>query len=415
MKADIITIGDEILIGQITDTNSQFIAEQLNLIGFEIRQISSIADEEKHILSLLDEITPHTDLVLITGGLGPTEDDKTKESLAKYFNAKLVRDDAVLNDVKTFVEGKGFVMNERNCKQAEVPDNCRVIRNKNGTAPGMWFKKNKTVYISMPAVPFEMKEMLLTSVLPLLQRQFHLPEVVHENILTFGYPESELAEILNEWERSLPASVKLAYLPSPERIRLRLSTVSSDRKQSEKILSRAVKTLKNIIGESIFGYGDRYLQDALHDLLIEKKYTVSTAESCTGGKIASLLTSVSGSSAYFKGGLVAYSNEVKRSLLHVPQSVLDTYGAVSKQTVEYMLKGQLDLFGTDYGIAVSGIAGPTGGTADKPVGTTWIAVGNKEKIIAKKYMFGNRRLIAVRLASARAMDNLRRFILGFDF
>lgn len=415
MNADIITIGDEILIGQITDTNSQFIAERLNIAGFKIRQITSVADDKKHIISVLDEVSGYSDLVVITGGLGPTEDDLTKQTLTEYFNTRLVLNEDVLEDVKRFVKSKGFDLNERNIKQAEVPENCEIIRNKNGTAAGMWFEKDRTVFISMPAVPFEMKEMFDESVLPLIKKQFKLPEVLHKTVLTYGFPESTLAEILSDWEQNLHPKISLAYLPSPERIRLRLSMICDEKKKAENILKNEISKLKNIIGESIFGYGDLFLQDAISELLTGKGKTVSTAESCTSGNIARLITSIPGSSEYFKGGVAVYSNEAKTSLLKVSEKILEKYGAVSKEVVEQMIRGQLELFGTDYGIAVSGIAGPAGGTEDKPVGTTWIAVGNNEKIIARKYTFGTRRLLNVRFASARALDNLRRFILGYDF
>ena len=415
MKADIIAIGDEILIGQITDTNSQFIAEKLNLSGFEIRQITSVADDKNHIVSVLDEVSKHTDLVLMTGGLGPTEDDLTKQTLTDYFGGNLVLNEEVLEDVRQFVKNKGFELNERNRKQAEVPDNCKIIRNKNGTAAGMRFEKNNTIFISMPAVPFEMKEMFETSILPFLKEKFNLPKIVHRNVLTYGFFESSLAEKLSSWEEQLHPKIKLAYLPSPERIRLRLSMICDSEEKAEKILDEEVQKLQNLIGESIFGYGDIFLQEALAEILKEKKATISTAESCTSGNIARLITSVPGSSAYFKGGIAAYSNEVKTALLKVPEEILEKHGAVSREVVEQMVKGQLELFNTDYGIAVSGIAGPDGGTPEKPVGTTWIAVGNKNKIIARKYTFGTRRLLNVRFASSKAMDNLRRFILGYDF
>jgi len=414
MKADIITIGDEILIGQITDTNSVFIAERLSAAGFEIRQITSVADTKEHIFEVLDEVSKYADLVIITGGLGPTEDDLTKQSLADYFGTRLVMNEDVLDDVKQFVKSKGFNLNERNIKQAEVPENCKIIRNKNGTAAGMWFEKDNTVYVSMPAVPFEMKEMFESSVLPLVKKHFKTPEVIHRNILTYGYFESDLAEKISEWEKNLHSKISLAYLPSPERIRLRLSMICDSEKKAEDILDAEIEKLKGIIGENIFGYGDMFLQDAIAEILKNSNLTVSTAESCTSGNIARLITSVPGSSAYFKGGIIAYSNEVKTTLLKVSEDVLEKNGAVSKEVVEQMVKGQLELLKTDFGIAVSGIAGPDGGTEEKPVGTTWIAIGNNEKIIAKKYTFGTRRLLNVRFASTRAMDNLRRFILGFD-
>jgi nicotinamide-nucleotide amidase len=413
MKADIITIGDEILIGQITDTNSQWIAEQLNLIGFTIRQMTSVADEKRHIINTLEAVLKDTDLVIITGGLGPTEDDITKQTLADFFGSKLVTDNDVLNHIEAFVKSRGaFTLNERNRKQAEVPENCTVIKNPYGTAPGMLFRTNNKIVISLPAVPFEMKEIMSQSVLPLLQKEFKLPAVIHKNIMTIGIPESTLAETIHDWEMQLPPTVKPAYLPSPERIRIRLSMTTDDRFSGEKILDAEIKKLQKIIEPSIFGYGDVFLQDVIGKLLTGRKETLSSAESCTGGNIGKLITSVPGSSAYYKGGTIAYSNEIKERFLNVPIEILEKYGAVSEETVLSMAKNQRTLFNTDYALAISGIAGPDGGTEDKPVGTVWIAVAGKENATAKKYNFGNKRDINIRLSSSRALDLLRKFILN---
>ncbi len=413
MKADIITIGDEILIGQITDTNSQWIAEQLNLAGFEIRQITTVADDKQHIMNVLDEVSAFTDLVIMTGGLGPTEDDLTKETLVEYFDTELKLNEDVLSDVKEFVLSKGFQLNERNVKQAEVPENCKVLRNKNGTAAGMWFEKNNTVYISLPAVPFEMKELVRRQVLPVLEKEMQTPNVIHKTVLTYGIPESSLAELLSDWEQNLHEKIKLAYLPSPERIRLRFSMVCKEKEKPLKIIDSEIEKLKKIIGEAIFGFGDSFLQDAVGIILRDRKATLSVAESCTSGNVSRLITSVPGSSDYFKGGIVAYSNEIKNKQLNVSQTLLDDFGAVSKEVVEAMAVGQRELFQTDYSIAISGIAGPGGGTEEKPVGTTWIAVADKDNIIAKKYTFGKMRDVNVRFASAKALDMLRKYILGY--
>ncbi|NPA44259.1 MAG: competence/damage-inducible protein A [Chlorobi bacterium] len=413
MKADIITIGDELLIGQITDTNSQWIAEQLNLIGFEIRQITSVSDDKKHIKKTLDDVLDYANLVVITGGLGPTEDDLTKETLAEYFNSELKLNEDVLQDVKDFVQAKGFDLNERNIKQAEVPTNCKVLRNKNGTAPGMWFEKNEKVIISLPAVPFEMKELVERQVIPKLKDRFKLSNVIHKTILTYGIPESSLAEILSDWEQKLHKKIKLAYLPSPERIRLRFSMVCDDKEKANSIINKEIEKLKGIIGKAIFGEGDMYLEEAVGKLLKEKGATLSVAESCTAGNVSRLIASIPGSSEYFKGGVVSYSNEIKNKQLGVAQNLLDDFGAVSKQVVEAMVTGQRELFDTDFSIAISGIAGPGGGTAEKPVGTTWIAVASKDGVISKKYTFGKRRLLNVRFASSKALDMLRKYILGY--
>jgi len=413
MKVDIITIGDELLIGQITDTNSQWIAEKLNLAGFEIRQITSIADDKEHIKSILDEVLKYTDIIVITGGLGPTNDDITKETLAEYFNSEMSINEKVLEDVKSFVEAKGFFMNYTNIQQARVPDNCKILRNKNGTAPGMWFERDNTIFISLPAVPFEMKELMERQVLPKLKEVTKTPNVIHKTVLTYGIPESTLAELIGDWEQKLHAEIKLAYLPSPERIRLRFSMICDNKEKCNSIIEDEIEKLKKIIGKSIFGYGNMFLEEAVGKLLKEKRATLSIAESCTAGNISRLIASVPGSSEYFKGGIVSYSNEIKNKQLGVSQDLLDDFGAVSKKVVEAMATGQRELFNTDYSVAISGIAGPGGGTAEKPVGTTWIAVASKDGVISKKYTFGKRRLLNVRFASSKALDMLRKYILGY--
>ncbi len=413
MNADIITIGDEILIGQITDTNSQWIAEKLNSAGFNIRQITSTGDDKEQIFNLLNEVSDKSDLIILTGGLGPTEDDITKETLADYFNTRLVLNEEILNDVKSFVESKGFVLNERNRKQAEVPESCKLIRNLYGTAPAMWFEKDNTVFISLPAVPFEMKAIMSNSVMAMLKKRFQTSFVVHKTVLTYGFPEAGLAELLSDWERNLDKKIKLAYLPSPERIRLRLSIICKDKKKAEKLIDFEILKLNKIIGKAIFGYGDLFLQNIIGQILKSEKKSVSVAESCTGGKIAHLITSVEGSSEYFKGGIIAYSNEIKINQLNVPEDVIERYGAVSKEVVEFMVKGQREKFNTDFAVAVSGIAGPGGGTVEKPVGTTWIAVANKNKVITKKYTFGKMRDVNIRIAASKALDMLRKFMSGY--
>ncbi len=286
MNADIITIGDEILIGQITDTNSQWIAEKLNSAGFNIRQITSTGDDKEQIFNLLNEVSDKSDLIIITGGLGPTEDDITKETLAEYFNTRLVLNEEILNDVKSFVESKGFVLNKRNRKQAEVPESCRLIRNLNGTAPAMWFEKDNTVFISLPAVPFEMKAIMTNSVMAMLKKRFTTPFIVHKTVLTYGLSEAGLAEILSDWEENLNKKIKLAYLPSPERIRLRLSIICKDKEKAEKLIDFEILNLQKIIGKAIYGYGDLFLQNIIGQMLKTEKKSVSVAESCTGGKIA---------------------------------------------------------------------------------------------------------------------------------
>ncbi len=411
MKAEIITIGDEILIGQIVDSNSAWIADQLTQLGIKVHQISSISDNEAHILTALSEAESRADLVIMTGGLGPTKDDITKHTLCKYFDSELVVNQEVHDDIEQFMKTRGIRFNTQNIKQAEVPDNCTVIRNYNGTASGMWFERNGCVFFSMPGVPFEMKEMVSVSLIPKIKEHFELPIIVQKTIMTHGLPESMLAELISDWEENLSENVKLAYLPSPEHVRLRLSIRGNDKKKLVAIIEKEELKLHKIIGKAIFGVSPDTLQSAVGELLRKSNKTLCTAESCTGGNIARQITSISGSSVYFKGSLIAYSNEAKEEILKINKQTMIDHGAVSQQTVEEMAKAALNMFQTDYAIAVSGIAGPDGGSSEKPVGTTWIAVASRDKIESKKYVFGQRRDINIRRASAKSLDKLRKFIL----
>lgn len=411
MKADIITIGDEILIGQIIDSNSAWIAQRLDENGFKVREINSVADDKQQIFESLDRTLSKSELVIMTGGLGPTEDDITKECLSEYFDTPLLENRDVLEDIKKYLRSKNFELNPRNMKQALVPRDCRIFRNDNGTAAGMWFNHKGAVLISMPAVPFEMKAMFSDKILPALRKHFNTPKIVHRTILTYGIPESALAEKLSGWQKNLHPKISLAFLPSPERLRLRMSMICENEQKANKILDSETQKLKQIIGPAIFGYGNRFLHEVIGDILKEKKCRLATAESCTGGYIARLITSVPGSSEYYNGSVVAYSNRIKQKVLSVKPETLEKHGAVSKETVKEMVQALLHLFETDYAIAVSGIAGPEGGTDEKPVGTVWIAVGDKKTIFAKKYSFGTKRAINIRLAGSKALDLLRKKIL----
>ncbi len=412
MKAEIITIGDELLIGQVVDTNAAWIANKLNLIGIDVDRIISISDKKEAIFKALDQVNEDTQLVLLTGGLGPTNDDYTKKALAEYFGAKLVLNNDVLNNIKLFVTKRNAELNQRNIQQAEVPENCRVIPNKIGTAPGMWFDEKEKIVISMPGVPFEMKEMMNNQILVELKSQIKDFYILHKLILTQGLPESKLAEVMEEWESQLPHELLLAYLPSPGIIKLRITAKGKDRKNLERLIKEQVFLLEKIIPDFICGYDNDKLEQIISNKLTVKKATVSVAESCTGGNIGHLITSVPGSSSYFKGGIIAYSNEIKEKILGVNKRNIDIYGAVSKQVVEEMALGALKLFNTDFSIAISGISGPTGGTKDKPVGTTWIAVANKDQIVAKKYVFGDQRDRNIQRASLTALNLLQKLILG---
>jgi nicotinamide-nucleotide amidase len=412
MNAIIITIGDEILIGQTVDTNSAWIANKLNLIGVDIVKIVSISDKKDEIIKALDDSKQDADLILITGGLGPTNDDITKKTLAEYFGVKLVLNKEVLRHIEQFVIKRKAHMNERNIKQAEVPENCKVLKNNIGTAPGMLFTEGKKIIISMPGVPFEMKELMENHVIPIINEREKDLHIIHKIILTQGTSESKLAEILEDWELNLPDSISLAYLPSPGLIKLRLTAKGIQKETLEKEISNSVYNLGQIIPELICGYDSERLEELIGKSLKAKKQTLSTAESCTGGNIAHLITSIPGSSQYYKGSVVAYSNEIKQEILSVDKTIIDTYGAVSKQVVEEMAKGIKKLYNTDVAIATSGIAGPDGGTKEKPVGTTWIAVANNSGIYSEKYIFGDQRERNIQRASLTALNMLQKLILG---
>jgi len=406
MLAEIITIGDELLIGQVIDTNSAWIAEQLNMIGIRVHQITSISDDQNHILTTLREASERAQLILITGGLGPTKDDITKHTLCKYFDTSLVFSEEAYANVEKLFSARGIAVSELNRLQAMVPANCRVIANPNGTAPGMWFEKNGCIFVSMPGVPFEMKAIMEQEILPRLLDKLN-KVIIHRTILTEGVGESHLASIIEPWEDSLPPFIKLAYLPQPGMVRLRLTAYGTDRNELQLAINKAEKELYPYAGSYIFGFDNDTMESVVGQLLRSKGATLSTAESCTGGNIAQLITSIAGSSDYFKGSVVAYSNEIKEQMLGVPQQVLAIHGAVSEQTVIAMAKGIRTRFATDYAIAVSGIAGPGGGTEEKPVGTTWIAVATPTETVTRKFMFGEHRGRNIRKASVAALNMLR--------
>ncbi|MFA5974270.1 MAG: competence/damage-inducible protein A [Lentimicrobiaceae bacterium] len=406
MLAEIITIGDELLIGQVIDTNSAWIAEQLNMIGIKVHQITSISDDQQHILTTLSEATGRAQLILITGGLGPTNDDITKQTLCRFFNTSLIFSEDAYKNVEKLFAARGYPVTEINRLQAMVPANCRVIPNPNGTAPCMWFEKNGCIYISMPGVPFEMKAIMEQEIIPqLLNKQNKV--IIHRTILTEGVGESHLASIIEPWENSLPSFVKLAYLPQPGMVRLRLTAYGTDRIELQDAINKAEKELYPYAGSHIFGFDNDTMESVIGQLLRNKGMTLSTAESCTGGNIAQLITSIAGSSDYFKGSVVAYSNEIKEQFLGVPHQLIVENGAVSEQTVIAMAKGIRERFATSYSIAVSGIAGPGGGTNEKPVGTTWIAIATPTETIARKFMFGDHRGRNIRKASMAALNMLR--------
>lgn len=413
VKVSILTIGDEILIGQIVDTNSAWLAQQLNLNGFSVHEILSVSDDGDHIKQSLKHAEEISDIIITTGGLGPTADDITKPAIAEYFGGKLVINQEVLNDVTQYLTQKGRPLGKLNKNQALVPDNCETIRNHIGTAPVIWYNRNGKVFVSLPGVPFEMKELVKSKILPKLKATFNTPDIYHKTVMTYGLPESILAEKIADWENQLPDYMKLAYLPSPEAVRLRISARNREQLDIKQKVEQEITKLHQYIGKYIFGYNNEYLQQVIGKLLIERNATIATAESCTGGRIAHLITSVPGSSEYFKGSIVAYSNEAKTNLLNVPKEILEKYGAVSQQVVEAMAKGAVQTLNTNYAVATSGIAGPGGGTKEKPVGTVWIAAASKDKVVSKLYTININRDVNIRLSSTAALQLLRFLILGF--
>jgi len=411
-NVEIITIGDEILIGQTVDTNSAWMGGELNLIGININRITSISDNRDEIISALNEALSRAEVVLITGGLGPTSDDLTKDTLAGYFGGKLVMDAGVLENITERLRRRNLNMNENNRQQAMVPDNCKVLQNLTGTAPGMLFEKSGKIVVSMPGVPHEMKHIMKEHVLPLLAERLPGGVIVHKNIMTYGVAEAILAERLTTFEDQLPGEVRLAYLPAYGVIKLRLTAAGSDEKKIRKSVSEQVEKLYKIIPDVIYGEDEVMIEEVVGKLLNDNKLTVSTAESCTGGKIASLITSVPGSSGWFRGSVVAYDNSIKTGILGVNKETLKLYGAVSAETAGEMARGARRLMGTDYSVAVTGIAGPTGGTAEKPVGTVWIAIDSERGVVTEKQIFADNRQINISRSSYGALNLLRKQIVG---
>ena len=409
MFAEIITIGDELLIGQVVDTNSAWMGKELNKIGVEVLRVTSVRDREEEIVEAIDGAMKRVNAILVTGGLGPTKDDITKQTLCRYFHTRLVFDKAVYENVKRVLGGK-IPMNELNRSQAMVPENCVVINNPVGSASISWFERDGKVLVSMPGVPQEMMAVMRESVLPKLREKFDTDVIIHRTFSVQRYPESVLAEKLASWESSLPDCIKLAYLPKLGVIRLRLTARGKEREKLEEELDRESRKLERILGDDIFSEEDMPLEVIVGELLKSRKLTVSTAESCTGGNIAARLTSIAGSSEYFKGSVVAYSNEVKMNLLHVQPETLSEHGAVSENTVIEMVKGAMKTLKTDCAIATSGIAGPGGGSPEKPVGTVWIAVGYKNEIRTYKQETNRGRAMNIERAVNNALIMLKDLI-----
>jgi nicotinamide-nucleotide amidase len=415
VNASIITIGDELLIGQTIDTNSAWIGQELNKAGVWLRRRVAVGDVWDDIWNALDAESKESDIIIITGGLGPTADDITKPLLCKYFGGKLIVNEEVLEHVKYLfdkVYRRPGPMLERNLKQAEVPDVCTVLHNARGTAPGMWFEKDGKIFVSLPGVPHEMKGLMTNEVLPRIPKYFKLPFILHRTAFTMGTGESMIAEKIKDFETSLPEHIKLAYLPGYGMVKLRLTARGDDKESMERELNEQFSELKTLVSEWLVSDEDENLAMVVQKILKEKNKTIGTAESCTGGYIAHLITSNSGSSVGFKGSIVSYANDVKERVLGVTDKTLRTVGAVSEETVRQMVKGAIEKLQVDFVVATSGIMGPDGGSDEKPVGTVWVAVGNKEKIETIKLGFRFGRERNIEMTSYTALNLLRKFILA---
>ncbi|GAA4304888.1 competence/damage-inducible protein A [Nibribacter koreensis] len=412
VSAEIITIGDELLYGQVVDTNSAWMGEKLGKIGIKVKQITSISDSPEAIEEALDTAKLRAHVILMTGGLGPTKDDLTKHTLTKYFKTHLQLHQPSLDNVVAIFKKYNRPLTVTNQQQAYLPASCTPILNTLGTAPGMLFEEEGHIIVSMPGVPFEMKGMMTNHILPHLQAHFQLPEINHKVIQTIGLGESFLADTISDWEDSLPTNLKLAYLPNLSGVRLRLTGVYNGIDDLEDQMMREVGKLSDLIPDYIYGYGEISLEETVGMLLNGRNYTISTAESCTGGLIGHKLTSVPGSSMYYKGGIIAYDNYVKINELGVEQDILDKYGAVSGEVVRQMAEGVRRKMGTDVGIATSGIAGPGGGTPDKPVGTIWIAYADATQTIAKKLNYNKSRLLNIEYTALQALNLIRQSLPG---
>lgn len=408
MKAEIIAIGDEILIGQVKDTNSSFIATHLNDLGIEVLKIKAIADTREDLVESLDTALETSDFVFITGGLGPTKDDRTKYTLSEYFGSKLVENKEVFSHIESLIKGRGesIRMNKLNKSQALVPEKCTLLKNRKGTAPGMLFEKDGKMVFSMPGVPYEMKSIFTKEIRPILECHNGKTKICNKTIYVYNIVESMLAEKLEDWENALPDYCSLAYLPSPGYMRLRLTAKGEDLDFLCAEIDKQLELLSSYISYTIADMNNDTIEKRVSTLAREKGFSLGTAESCTGGNIAHLITSLAGSSDIFKGGIVSYANEIKMNVLGVKSSDLDAYGAVSQPVVEQMARGAREVLSTDFAVATSGIAGPGGGSDDKPVGTVWIAVASRDGVVSRKFLFSKIRELNISKASSRALEML---------
>ncbi|KJJ37352.1 competence/damage-inducible protein A [Aequorivita vladivostokensis] len=408
MLAEIITIGDEILIGQIVDTNSAYISKELNKVGIKVYQITSVQDDRKHILQAFEDAKKHADLVIITGGLGPTKDDVTKQTFCDFFGDTLVEDPAVIDNVKELF--KKYQLNKplpANFRQAMVPSKATILMNQYGTAPGMWMDVDEVVFVSLPGVPYEMKHLLQEEVLPRVIKCFNRPHIYHKTLITYGLGESAIAERIADWENELPEDIKLAYLPSLGKVRLRLSATGKDKKALEKSVDSQMEILEEMLSDIAVGFeGETSIAELIGKILTEKGMTYSVAESCTGGRIASEITQYAGASSAFMGGIIPYDTGLKTKILGVPKNIIEQYNVVSIPVAEEMAKRCCKLFESDYSIATTGIAGPTKGDGEDEVGTVCIAIGTPNGVVSEKFSFGNDRYRVIEKAANKALEML---------
>ncbi|MHA8103117.1 competence/damage-inducible protein A [Aquirufa nivalisilvae] len=412
VRAEIITIGDEILYGQILDTNTQWISLELDKIGIKTIRKSSVGDQESEILSILEEAQHRADIVFITGGLGPTKDDLTKKVLANFFDCDMAYHPQALEDVRVFFEKRGRELSDLNRDQALLPTKAQYVQNKQGTAPGMWFEEKGTVWVSMAGVPFEMKAIMEDLVLPRVAQHFKTPTIVHKIVKVVGIGESYLSDMIQDWELSLPSHIKLAYLPSLGIVKLRLTGFGDSVTQLNQDIQQEIDRVMPLIKPYVFGYEQDELSQVIGQLLIEKGANISVAESCTGGYLAHLFTEIAGSSAYFKGGVISYANEVKIETLGVSHAILENDGAVSEACIIAMANGVREKLQSTISLATSGIAGPDGGTEEKPVGTVWIALSHAEGVITRKLQLAGTRKQIIHMTALNCLNLVRKFLLN---
>lgn len=406
-KAIIISIGDEILYGQTLDTNAHWMSNELDSLGIKVAKRYTIGDQKLEILNTLSKAEADGDIIFITGGLGPTNDDLTKACLVEYFDTHLIRNTTVLQHIQSLFDAKGREMSSVNEAQADIPAIAEAIDNQLGTAPGIWIERNGKIIISMPGVPYEMQRMMSAIILPKLNQQHVQGVIRHRIVRTIGIPESQLAEMIQDWEKNLPKDIKLAYLPTKGTVKLRLTGEGENEELILAAIQKEIDSLLPLINKYVYGFDDEEIEQAIGRLLSERNCTISTAESCTGGYLAHKITSVSGSSAWFQGGMIPYSNEVKNKQLDVPKEMLETYGAVSENVVKALAENVRKKFNTDVGLSVSGVAGPSGGSKKKPVGTVWIAYADHEKTVAKKFHFTQDRMLNIQYTATAALNMVR--------